>query len=84
MRIALDYDGTYTRDPQFWNAMIEWATQRGHEVICVTMRDAEQAYIGQMPCPVYYSDMVPKAVYMAKLGIAVDVWVDDKPQWIFR
>jgi hypothetical protein len=38
MKIALDYDGTYTVDPQFWEDFITLAKVRGHEVVCVTKR----------------------------------------------
>ena len=38
MLIALDFDETYTRDPEFWDIVIANATQRGHAVICATMR----------------------------------------------
>src|ERR1700722_1875454 len=38
MIIALDYDGTYTRDPDLWDAFIDAAQERGHTVICVTNR----------------------------------------------
>lgn len=38
MTIALDYDGTYTRDPDLWDRFISEARSHGHSVICVTNR----------------------------------------------
>lgn len=79
MKIALDYDGTFTADPAFWVAFIENAVIRGHEVTCVTSRDKAFAPIPhEMPCPVVY------CVYKAKARIHhADVWIDDDPRRIF-
>jgi hypothetical protein len=38
MTIALDYDGTYTRDPDLWDRFITDCSKSGHLVICVTQR----------------------------------------------
>lgn len=38
MLIALDYDGTYTADPVFWETFIVSARVHGHTVVCITMR----------------------------------------------
>ena len=38
MKIALDYDKTFTTDMRMWRAFIDLAKAYGHEVVCVTMR----------------------------------------------
>ena len=38
MTIALDYDNTYTRDPDLWDRFITDCGRNGHLVICVTNR----------------------------------------------
>ena len=43
--IGLDYDGTYTVDPDLWLRFVRQAKDRGHEVICVTMRYPEETYV---------------------------------------
>jgi hypothetical protein len=76
MKIAIDYDGTYTRDPILWDTFITIATESGHEVVCVTMRHPSEPI--QMSCPVLYTCRKAKALYYA-----ADIWIDDKPQWLF-
>ncbi len=77
MKIALDYDGTYTADPELWNAFIKNAIDRGHEMVCVTMRCPHEAI--QMPIPVIYTSR------KAKFEFAPDaIWIDDKPNWLFQ
>lgn len=84
MRIAIDYDGTYTRAPALWDAFIAFARADGHEVLCVTQRnvdDPEEAIIN-MPCPVIYTSRQPKGFVMQ--GMMPDVWIDDQPHLIFN
>lgn len=38
MNISIDFDDTYTRDPEMWNAFIRLAQASGHKVYCVTAR----------------------------------------------
>lgn len=38
MKIALDFDGTFTLDPEFWTDFINLVAKRGHLVYLVTMR----------------------------------------------
>jgi hypothetical protein len=82
MLIALDHDGTYTADPLMWDALIFAALNRGHQVVCVTMRYPHEQVA--LPCEVIYTSRKAKAAHMATLGLAPDVWIDDKPQWIFQ
>jgi len=84
VRIALDYDGTYTRDPTLWACFIDLVRDVGHEIVCVTMRDAndpEEAIIG-VPCEVIYTSRKGKLAHMAEIGKPVDIWIDDDPRWI--
>ncbi len=89
MLLALDYDDTYTRDPVFWDAVIELAKQRGHSVICATMRyqseglDVEVALRDKVENIVYTGRKAKHgAVYAA--GYMPSVWVDDSPHWIHQ
>ncbi len=80
MRIALDYDKTYTEDPTLWDAFVAMAQARGHEVHIVTMRhdNAQEALIG-MPVEVIYTGR------QAKISVhRADVWIDDSPHWILQ
>lgn len=81
MRIALDYDDTYTRDPVFWAAFIQMARTRGHEVMIVTMRYPREP-VQDVPCEVIYTGRSAKKDFLEARGIIIDVWIDDSPHWI--
>jgi hypothetical protein len=76
LKIALDYDGTYTLAPDLWDTFIDAAIRSGNEVVCVTMRYPSEPVV--MPrCKVIYTSRKAKdAFYPA------DVWIDDRPHWI--
>lgn len=89
MNISIDFDDTYTRDPDLWNAFAQNAMKRGHTVYCVTLRAPYQGdqvlntighTIGESMC--YFTSMQSKKNYMWKQGIRIDVWIDDMPDAI--
>jgi len=89
MKIALDFDDTYTRDMQGWNAFISLFQSRGHTIYCVTARgdnDSAEVYdtigkiIGNDKC--IFANFVAKKDVVSKLGIYIDVWIDDSPFFI--
>jgi hypothetical protein len=82
MKIALDYDATYTNDPGLWDLFISVAELRGHEVMVVTYRDADLPIDHNLPIPVYYTAFHAKREYMKGQGIDIDVWIDDWPEGI--
>jgi hypothetical protein len=88
MNIAIDYDDTYTADPDLWAAFIQWATLRGHLVVCITARrktlENQQELMKALPEGVvaHFSYDEPKQDYARRNSIPVDVWIDDSPGWI--
>ena len=83
MIIALDYDGTYTADPELWDMFIFTAHQRGHQVHLVTMRhESEPVRMGEQPARIHYTDRKAKLPYMMAQGIEVQIWVDDRPDFV--
>ena len=80
MKIALDYDGTFTEDPQFWEAVIALAKQHHHDIRFVTLREDAELPID---CPIIYTGMKPKGRYVIEYGWIPDVWIDDHPERIF-
>lgn len=92
MKIALDYDKTYTLDKDFWDEVIYRAEKRGHEIRIVTTRSPKNDYISddRLPCqafPVIYCDGVAKRFHCHWFaddgnGWDPDVWIDDKPQGV--
>lgn len=91
MVIALDYDGTFTADPDFWLLFINMAQVRGHKVILVTMREDGDAGFGvdavdlrllRLVDAAYFTAYRAKKRFLSDKGIRVDVWVDDSPEWV--
>ena len=85
MRIALDYDGTYTKHPALWNAFEELAFSQGHEVFIVTKRGASnKGILSIRGWNVYNTDRQAKKEWCKANEIKVDIWIDDDPINIFQ
>lgn len=85
MRIALDYDETYTLDPKFWDEFIQLAKNWGHVVSCVTGRVANEENVSQCQIPgiaTYFTEGAAKQWFMESISVKVDVWIDDDPRRI--
>ena len=88
MLICLDFDGTYTLDPGFWDAFIALSSRSGHEVICATMRyeATEGALVRQeldgKVSAIYFTERKAKKTFLESLGIVPDIWIDDSPSWL--
>lgn len=87
MLIALDYDDTYTKDPEYWLEFIESGKKRNHEFIVVTMRNEltnenllDQRLVNNVK-RVIYTNRKAKVQFVANLGIKPDIWIDDRP-WL--
>lgn len=87
-KIALDFDDTYTADPELWSAFVKLAIHRGHQVYCVTARhnteentDAiNEAFEEQgIQLPIIFSNMGSKADEVQRRGLKIDIWCDDSP-----
>lgn len=84
MLIAIDYDDTYTRDPDGWRACMEFMGKRGHSFVCITGR-TDPPTMGREPhigCPVYCTAGEPKRAFAQRRGLLVHVWIDDCPEMI--
>jgi hypothetical protein len=86
MRIAIDYDGTWDRDPEAFLAVALAFRDAGHEVVMVTVRSERRPGSPLPSVPpwitVYATGLAPKRAHMEELGIEVDIWIDDQPEWI--
>jgi hypothetical protein len=76
MKIALDFDNTFTADPEFWVQFVGAARSRGHSVTIVTSR--------HHTCPVTLGgiDIVYCAFTAKRKHFQADVWIDDSPKHI--
>ena len=86
MRIALDYDLTYTLDPDMWDNFIAIALNSNHDIRIVTARSPIHDVLPQeFIIPVIYCDGVAKKFHCTWFaddgeGWLPDVWIDDKPE----
>jgi hypothetical protein len=90
MIISIDYDNTYTVDPELWDQFAKNAILRNHTVYCVSARsenmmaDAKNS-IGQIigPANCFGTNFQPKKDFMwNNHKIKIDVWIDDTPEYI--
>jgi len=87
MIISLDYDKTYTEDPELWDRFISDSIKSGHSVVCVTMRTREEGAdiiksLGHQ-IPIYFTARRAKLLFMREQGVVIDVWIDDNPLWLY-
>lgn len=93
MNISIDFDDTYTRDPELWDLFVELAQSRGHTVYCVTARgdrgedryevvDSIGQLIGADNC--IFTDGKAKRKFCFDQNISIDVWCDDMPEAIVQ
>ena len=83
--IAVDYDGTYSADPQTFATVITEFIQAGHTCIMVTARDKKDQVklLKGLDIKVYYTSGVFKDPYMRKEhDLDVDIWIEDRPQGV--
>jgi hypothetical protein len=83
MKIALDYDGTFTTDPKCWRKVIDLLQKYGHEITIATSRFKTLGNYNEISkstgLPVLFCDHNAKAESAKKHGISFDVWIDDDP-----
>ena len=89
MMLAIDYDETYTEDPEFWDYMIYFAKSRGHSVICATMRyesegEEVMAALGEKVERIIFTGRKAKHKFVQEAGYYPSVWIDDSPHWLFQ
>ena len=87
MNIALDYDRTFTEDPEGWLEFANIMRARGHQIVGVTMRfpyeTAGMVREYMTACDkIFFTSRTAKKDYMKKVGVHIYVWIDDMPEWI--
>ena len=89
MRIAIDFDDTFTADPELWAKFIADARERGHSVVMVTARRdtteneeviAEWTAKVGVELEVIFTSLASKLATAERRGIKFDVWIDDDPK----
>ena len=92
MIIAIDYDETYTVDPDGWDLFCAMFMDRGHTIICVSARNEEHMgpvrdtlgkVIGAGNC-IGVNKQPKKQTMLQEYGMIIDVWIDDIPESIIN
>lgn len=80
MKIALDYDETFTEDPILWTNFVASCKERGHSITFVTYRDSRydnEDILYDADClgieVVFTGGKQKKHIFES------DVWIDDNP-----
>lgn len=86
MRIAIDYDSTWTADPLFWQNFVLAAKASGHDVRMVTARNEQHdrtpaLFAIEREMKVYWTRGVAKGWWMSHFaeGWIPEIVIDDKP-----
>lgn len=89
MIFGIDYDGTFSKDFDFFHDLITLIEAYGHRAIIVTQRSSEQDQKEvekqvNNRIPIIFAGEEWKNKAALKEGYKVDIWIDDMPQGIFE
>lgn len=90
MNIMIDYDRTYTAAVEMWREVIDNGfLYYGHKVFLVTARSKDQPIelardFDDRNIPIIYCAFKAKREVCEALGIKIDIWIDDEPDWIVK
>ena len=83
MKIAMDYDETFTVDPILWTEFITRCQERGHSVTFVTYRDSRW---GNEDINTDAESLRVAVIFTAgkqkQHCFSADVWIDDSPETV--
>ena len=77
MKIALDFDNTFSVDPELWLHFVNMARLRGHEVKIVTSRHPGNS--PPFPFPQFGLEVIHCSFTAKRKHYQADVWIDDDP-----
>lgn len=82
--VAFDFDETISDNEMAWLLVMRLLESKGYHCIVVTWRAPTQypedlQFLVDKGYKVYYTSRQAKELYMQRLGIKVDIWVDDNP-----
>lgn len=84
MNIALDYDGTFTNDPELWLLFVLQAQHHDHTVAVVTMRYPSEGAsmdprLAALGVKTIFTSRLAKLPAALAQGFTAHVWIDDHP-----
>lgn len=86
---GLDWDDTFTADPDLWREFVRLARARGHMVTIVTARHGEKSdevrsEARALGIEALFTAGQPKISAADSQGLLVNVWIDDMPGLLFK
>lgn len=88
LNISLDYDETYTEDPECWNEVINVFKKYGHRVFCISARsenmDNRIELESVLDIPVFLTGHKSKRDFAKLNDLDIDVWIDDRPEAVLK
>ena len=86
--IAIDYDLTFLADPELFKTFITISRARNWVVIGCTMRYPNEITPNfrkfmEIVDKVHFTSRKAKKAFLENLNIFPDIWIDDRPDWIF-
>lgn len=86
--IAIDYDDTFTADPDLWTNFIKDVQANMHTVVCITWRHKDQLEECRRSLPegveLHSAYGMSKKKYAKKYCLPIDIWIDDSPESIVQ
>lgn len=85
--IAIDWDGTFTEDPDLWRMFIR-EVSRKNKMRCffVTARNFSeevQKEADELGIEAIYTDGKPKMKFCEEASADIHIWIDDMPELLF-
>lgn len=84
---AIDYDGTWSADPELFETFVALLRTRGHDAILVTGRSDSGRWGAEVRAavrsvPIVFAANKWKREAAKAAGYKVDIWIDDFPEYI--
>lgn len=87
---GIDYDGTFSADPDYYRAVVALGRSRGHDYVLVTGRSDEGQWgaevrrdVGDL-MPIVFAANGWKREAAERAGYKVDIWEDDHPEYVAK
>ena len=86
LTFAIDFDDTFSADPDLWRQLVPIMQWRGHTCVLVTNRPEDmgndvRAEVGDL-MPIVFAGVWSKRSAAHRAGYDVDIWIDDSPEYI--
>lgn len=85
INFGLDYDNTFTEDPELWRQFIKACLSRGHFVYITTARNSNN--IDDISKALPGVEIIPSNGRLKQLAtdeaeVTIDIWIDDMPELV--